>query len=214
MQIPDRIYAQYRNKPKAVAWYAIAREMGGDLEAAAQAVREMYDIDSNVGAQLDIIGRIVVIDRDFIGAVPLYPGLFAEPGGDQFGDDINAMFSESSTGTDDAMSDELFRIAIRAKIFKNNGNATIESILEAMNIIAPGLDYVQVLDTEQMSFSVEYSGDIPPIQRWALLNVNLVQKPQGVQFLGFFDITDILAFGDDSLQFGDETAQFADIKGS
>lgn len=210
MIIPDRIYAQYRNKPKAVAWLSIVREMGGDLESAAYAVRKMYDIDSNVGAQLDIIGRIIVLGRDFVSDVPLYPGLFAEPDGDQCGDD-SAAFSESSIGTDSAMQDDLYRIALRAKIYKNNGDATIESILDAMNIIAPGIEYIQVLDTENMAFSIEYTGTVSNLERWALFNTNLVQKPQGVRFLGFNDITDILVFDEDSEQFGDETAQFAEI---
>jgi len=197
MNIPDRIFSQYRNKPKAVAWLNIAREMGGSLEAAAYAVRKMYDIDSNVGAQLDIIGRIVVLGRDFVADVPLYPGLFADPDGDQCGDD-SAAFSESSIGTDSTMQDDLYRIALRAKIYRNNGDATIESILDAMNIIAPGIEYIQILDTEEMSFSIEYTGTVSNLEQWALFNTNLVQKPQGVRFLGFNNITDILVFDEDS----------------
>jgi hypothetical protein len=214
MNVPDRIYSQYRTKPKAVKWFDIARKMGGSLEAAAIAVRNMYDIDSNVGAQLDIIGRIVVLNRDFIGVVQLFPGLFDATEGDQCGDDVNAVFSESSTATDSVMNDEIYRIALRAKIFKNNGDATIESILEAMFVVAPDVDYVQVLDTEEMSFAIEFAGDVTNIQQWALFNINLVQKPQGVQFLGFNDITDILVFDEDEIQFGDTEAQFAKIRSS
>lgn len=212
MNVPDRIYSQYRTKPKAVKWYAIARKMGGSLEAAAIAVRNMYDIDTNIGAQLDIIGRIVVLNRDFISNIQLFPGLFAEDDGDQCGDDVNAIFSETSTDTDSVMNDEIYRIAIRAKIFKNNGDASIESILEAFSIIAPDVAYVQVLDTEQMSFAIEFAGDITPLQQWALFNINLVQKPQGVQFLGFSNISDEVLFNDDERQFGDEDAQFVEIR--
>lgn len=204
MNIPDRIYAQYRDKPKAVAWLSIAREMGGSIEDAALAVKNMYDIDSNVGAQLDIIGRIVVIDRNFIGQVNLNPLMFSnESDGAQCGDDGGG-FSAWDTSTDSAMSDELFRIAIKAKIMRNNGDATIESILRQVSGLLHDISYLQVIDGENMTFSIDYIGVVSSIESWALLNANLIQKPQGVRFLGFNNVSDVVMFGDD-VQFGDDT---------
>lgn len=207
MNIPDRIYAQYRNQPKAVDWYAITRVLGGQISAAAQAVRESYNIDTAVGAQLDVIGRIVVADRNFLSATPLFPGLFAEPDGDEFGD-TDAMFSETSIGTDSQMSDEFFRLVIRAKIVKNNSDATIESILRGMNFLVPGANVVRVIDGEDMSFAIEFAGQITDLERWALLNASLVPKPQGVRFNGFLESFEGAEFGDSSEQFGDPTVQF------
>ena len=92
MNIPDRIYAQYRDKPKAVDWFAIARKLGGSIEDAAEAVRKSYDIDNVLGEQLNVIGRIVVAPRSFVGSFPMNPGLFDLTDGDEFGDG-DAMFS-------------------------------------------------------------------------------------------------------------------------
>lgn len=208
MNIPDRIYAQYRDKPKAVAWYAIARELGGSLEAAAQAVRKSYDIDTAVGEQLNVIGRIVVAPRSFVGAYPMNPGLFDLTDGDEFGDD-DAMFSALTIDQDGELSDELYRLAIKAKIIKNNGDATIENILDGMNFLLPNAEVLRVTDGEDMSFSIEFYGQINNLERFALLNAGLVPKPQAVRFNGFLEGFEMVEFGDMDAEFGDEDAEFA-----
>lgn len=59
----DRIYAQYRDKPKAVAWYNIVPQLAGEISDAYESVRISYNIDLNVSEQLNVIGRIVGIDK-------------------------------------------------------------------------------------------------------------------------------------------------------
>jgi len=213
MNIPDRIYAQYRDKPKAVAWYAIARALGGSIEAAAQAVRKSYDIDTAVGKQLNVIGRIVVAPRSFVGSIPMNPGLFDLTDGDEFGDD-DAMFSALTIDQDGQLSDELYRLVIKAKIVKNNGDATIENILDGMNFLLPKADVLRVTDGEDMSFSIEFYGQITNLERFALLNAGLVPKPQAVRFNGFLEGFEMVEFGDMDAEFGDEQAEFAGYIGA
>lgn len=212
MNIPDRIYAQYRTKPKAVAWYQITRKLAAELEDPATAVRIMYNIDTAVGEQLNIIGRIVVIDRTFTGEVALNPGLFAEPDGAEFGD-TEAVFAALYVDQDGQMSDDLYRLVIKSKIIKNNSDATIESILYGMNFLLPNADVLRVTDGENMSFSVEFYGNITNLERWALLNMQLVPKPQGVMFNGFLEGLDYVQFGDDTEEFGDTSAEFVGLTG-
>ena len=212
MNIPDRIYAQYRTKPKAVAWYQITRKLAAELEDPATAVRVMYNIDAAVGEQLNIIGRIVVVDRTFTGEVALNPGLFAEPDGAEFGDE-EAVFAALFVDQDGQMSDDLYRLVIKSKIIKNNSDATIESILYGMNFLLPDADVLRVTDGEDMSFSVEFYGIITDLERWALLNAELVPKPQGVRFNGFLEGLDYVQFGDDTEEFGDTYAEFVGLTG-
>lgn len=211
---PSRIYAQYRNKPKAVQWYNITLSLAASLGDVAQAVRLMYDIDYASGNQLDIIGAIVVIPRNFTGYVSLNPTMFASaannPG--EFGD-ASAMFSETSIDADAQMSDELYRLAIKSKILKNNSFTTIEDILYGMNFLLPNAQTLRVSDGEDMSFSVEFYGKITDLQRWALLNQNFVPKPQGVKFNGFLEAYDYSQFGDVTAEFGDTTAEFTGYTG-
>lgn len=209
MNIPDRIYAQYRTKPKAVAWYKITRSLAEELRSVANAVKIMYEIDTAVGEQLDILGRIVVIPRNFIQPVPIIPTQFASasnnPG--DFGDDSD-MFSELSIDSDAQMSDDLYRIVIKSKIIKNNSDATIESILYGMNFLLPNADILRITDGEDMSFTVEFYGNITELERYALLNATLVPKPQGVRFGGFLEGLNYVESGDDTQQFGDTYAEF------
>jgi hypothetical protein len=212
MNIPDRIYAQYRNKPKAVAWYEIARKLGGSLEAAAEAVRKSYDIDNAVEEQLNVIGRIVVVPRSFVGSIPMNPGMFDLTDGSEFGDD-DAMFSALTIDQDGQLSDDLYRLVIKAKIIKNNGDATIENILDGMNFLLPNAEVLRVTDGEDMSFSIEFYGQITNLERFALLNAGLVPKPQAVRFNGFLEGLDMVEFGDVDAEFGDESSEFVGFIG-
>lgn len=209
MNIPDRIYAQYRTKPKAVAWYNIVRSLAAELDSAANAVRLMYEIDTAVGEQLNILGRIVVIDRNYIAPVAMTPPQFAAAGNSpgEFGDTA-AMFSELSIDSDTQLTDDLYRLVIKSKIIKNNSDATIESILFGMNFLLPNAEVLRITDGEDMSFTVEFYGNITEVERYALLNSMLVPRPQGVRFGGFLEGYDYVQAGDDTMQFGDTYAEF------
>lgn len=211
---PDRIYAQYRNKPKARAWYEIVRKMALRLSYPSQVIRSLYNIDIAQGEQLDIIGRIVVVPRNFTGYGDLNPTMFAESG-DQPGEfgDTSAMFSALSIDQDSQMSDELYRLAIKSKIIKNNSSATIEDVLNGINFLLPNANVLRVTDNEDMSFSIEFYGNITELERWALLNANLIPKPQGVNFNGFLEGYGYVEAGDDSYQFGDTSSQFTGFIG-
>lgn len=208
----DRIYAQYRNKPKAVRWYEITNILSGKIASTASLVRVMYDIDAAYGELLDIIGRIVVVPRQYIKNVSLNPGVFAEPDGAEFGDE-SAQFSNLTIDTDDVMSDEIYRLVIKSKILKNNSDATIESILRGANFLLPNAQVVRLVDGEDMSFSLEFYGQISDLERWTVMNADLIPKPQGVRFNGFLEGYDYLQFGDITGQFGDEAAQFVGFTG-
>lgn len=212
-RVPERAYAQYRNQPKFMDWLSIARRLGGSIYAAAVAVRESYDIDKAQGEQLDVIGRIVVFPRDFIGQLTMTTAGFHATDGAECGDE-DAIFSEARVSDDAQMADDLYRLAIKAKIMKNTGDATVESIIEEM-VFLVGPAFLRINDLEDMRFSIEFAGDITELERWALFNADLVQIPQGVQFLGFVELTAIAEFGDADIEFGDDdNAQFADFTGA
>ena len=121
VSLPDRIYAQYRTKPKALAWYNITRELANEINSAADAVRVMYEIDTATGDRLDILGRIVAIGRNFVAPVTLTPPqcATADMNPTEFGD-TTAMMSALSTDSDASLNDDMYRLIIKAKILKNN----------------------------------------------------------------------------------------------
>lgn len=213
MNVPDRIYSQYRNSPKTVQWLNITPTMLGKLTPAAQIVRQMWNIDLMSGEQLNVIGRVVVQPREFTGQIELFPGLFDLSDGCEFGDADNAIFASPTVDQDQNMSDELYRLAIKAKIIKNNSDATIESILDGMNLLLPNADVLRVTDGDDMSFSIEFYGNITELERWALRNASFVPKPQGVRFNGFLEGVGLAEFGDSDSEFGDDGTEFVGFTG-
>lgn len=205
--MPNRIYAQYADKPKAVAWYGITPTMLEQLDLAAEAVRTSYDIDAAVGAQLDVIGRIVVIDRGFESFVVFDPDTYFGGPGDacQFGG-IDSQFESVGDVLSQEVSDTIFRVLIRAKIAKNNSDATLDGIASALSFITESSP-IRVVDNENMTMSVSFGSELTDIERFVFNTFDVVPRPQGVRFLGYVEETAITQFGG-AFSFGDTRASF------
>lgn len=236
----DRIYAQYRSKPKAVAWYQIIPTIGEQFCEVYNDIARSYDIDTNEGAQLDVIGRVIGINRDIIVDQPMTvcefgADLSVAPGYTQYGNaqygnaqyqqgvtlipdcefgDLDSNFSPLSTSGSDELNDEYYRKVLKSKVFKNTTTATIDEIIEAVYILAPNAENVRLLDPEDMSFSLEVFGNLSGIERNILLQEGIIPKPQGVMYNGFVEVIDLTEFGDSDLEFGDIDAEFAGYTGA
>lgn len=209
--VPNRVYAQYQGKPNIVRWMNFARDLGKSIDNSADKVALSYDVDAASGELLNILGRIVGIDRNFINKIEVEVFEFGD--GDCECGDENVMFSPPNVASDSAMSDGLFKLLIKAKILKNNRSATIEDIIEQM-VLLVGVDFLRVNNPENMTFSIEFAGNLTPLQRYALFNENIIQIPQGVLFNGFLELTDLYEFNDADAQFGDDEVMFSDFGGN
>lgn len=203
----NRIYAQYADKPKTVAWYNITPNMAQPLFDTFDAVRMSYDIDTAVGAQLDVIGRIVVIDRGFESFVVFDPDTYFGGVGDacQFGG-IDSQFESVGEVLSQEVSDAIFRVLIRAKIAKNNNDATLDGIASALSFITESSP-IRVVDNENMTMSVSFGSELTDIERFVFNTFDVVPRPQGVRFLGYVEETAITQFGG-AFGFGDTRASF------
>ena len=181
-----RVYAQYRNKPHMVAWLRMCSNLGSGIYQTGQLLRKSYDLDGTSGELLNVIGRVVVLPRSYISPVSLHPPMVAtsadvpwEVGAD------DQQLSGLTTDSDTVMSNELYKLGIRAKIVKNNTGATIEDVLSGAAFLLPDAQVVRVVDGEDMSFTVEYTGTITDLESYAIANASMVPTPQGVKFNGF-----------------------------
>lgn len=198
-QHPPRVYGQYRNKPKAAAWYGITPEISNSLHTAFESIRRMYNIDMNSGEQLNIIGRVIVESRDFIASTELTVFQCNTDGDNESGDE-NVQFSATSILDDSELSDEYYRLLLKSKIIRNNSQTTIDDILDAVTFIAPDIEIFRVNDGEDMSFTIEFYGVANPVVRQLLIGGRIVPKPQGVRFGGFLEGINIVEFGDDTAE--------------
>lgn len=212
LNLPRRIYSQYADKPKAVAWLNVTRELGEQIAKGADEVRNCLDIDTATGESLRIISRIVGVERSRI-EVLMNSAVFARQdgpnAGTEFGDTDNT-FAPWSTQTDAQISEDVLRTVCRAKILKNTIVPTTENLLDAFNAIFPTAKVVRLINHHDMSFSIEYAGTISQTESWLLDIEDFLPTPQGVRFRGFVRSYGVVEFLDDSSStaFGDETLEF------
>lgn len=209
----NRLYAQYKGKPKITAWSDIPKNFVSNITDVAKSVRDSYDIDNNSGEALDVVGRIVGRDRGFIQSITFDVYEMNTDGDFEFGDDSIQM-SPISVAADAELSDRYYRYLLKSKIAKNNTDATIDDILTVVNEAVVGLEALRLVDGEDMSFSIEFYGDIDAIALDLLRSGEIVPRPQGVKFNGFLqgvNMTEMNADGD--FEFGDESTEMVGFIG-
>jgi len=214
MITPNRVYAQYQTKSKAKAWYEITPTIAQAIYDASIKVRQSYDIDLNEGEQLDVIGRVVVMDRSIIAdiALPIYECNAEELF--ECGDD-EIQCATPTVGADIDLSDDYFRVMLKSKIFKNNSDATIEGILTAFDRILSSDGALRLVDNNDMSYSVEFYGKLSPIERVLLLTKDLMPRPQGVKFSGFLHgLNYVECNSDGDYECGDQVAECVGFLGA
>lgn len=209
MNIPDRIYWQYRNKPKAVSWYNITSDIAGEFADCYDAICTSYNIDTAGTAELDVIGRIVVLDRGFMSTI-LFDTDNWGSSTSQFGGS-GVQFKSLSGMLDDNISNDLYRILLKAKIVKNNGDASVDNIIEALSYVL-SFDKITINDNEDMSFDVTIYSTLLSVQRFALNTFDVIPKPQGVRFNGFIEQPSVTFWGG-SYNWGAQSAQFGQYFG-
>ena len=185
-----RVYSQYRNKTKLTQWMRVCTVLGSNVFQTGQLLRKSYDVNNISNELLNVVGRIVVLPRTFISPVSLNPPNVASSINTPWDVGMeDQQLSGLTIDSDTAMSDDLYRLGIRAKIVKNNTAATIEDVLTGVAFLLPDAQVVRINDNEDMTFTVEYSGVITPLEMYALSNASLVPTPQGVKFNGFVKVS-------------------------
>lgn len=199
----SRVYNQYHDKPKFLKWMSIHGTLCNELEGNYCDIAESYDIDSATTYELDVLGRIVVIGREFEALIPFDPDQF---GGDgvQFGGDFQ--FEPTAGKSGDELNNEIYRLLIRAKISKNNSDATLDSIIISLGEIVKS-STARIIDHEDMTFTVDFTGPLTGVEKLVLTTFDITPRPQGVKLRGFVDDSVIDTFGQS--QFGSSQFSYA-----
>lgn len=181
------LIVQYNGKPKAKATI----EAFVDLIFAQMAifqVRDAFNIENAIGAQLDIIGEWVGINRFYEGQLfDFHPWFSLIDWNDPNPDSLQGGFSTFETfneleggfldyqninPTQNKLPDETFRTLIKLKIIKNNINHTAKSIDDAIYEVFGGNVYtVWDLEARELIFyyASEYNNILEVARRKNLL---------------------------------------------
>lgn len=184
---------QYYYKPKASAEIMLYASEGSNIFDLFNAVIPSLDIDYAVGNQLDIIGKLVGINRTVPFALARkFFGFEGQENARTFADKydssiVSAPFRDkfSRAYTDLQLDDEDYRFFIKAKISVNNASAFMlsddrTSIQDVIQYLFEGEAYVS--DNLDMTMTLYISPRVD-ISRLRLINaLNLLPKPQGVRY--------------------------------
>lgn len=182
------LIVQYHGKSTAQQEIALATKTFTGDDIIPQI---MFDIDTSVGAQLDLIGKIVGLSRiaegfEF-GRVCFSYNDYADPMNDpahkgygDIGKPVMAGFKDYTSVRKSiySMSDGQYRAMIKLKIFDNNGIATNKYVCDSLYRIFGNL--VNFVDNEDMTATLSVQPSIEFEIRLAEF-LGLLPKPLGVQ---------------------------------
>lgn len=176
----QRLLWQYRNSPKFKQWIdSLPSIADSEIAPVIERLKEILDIDQAAGEQLDILARIAGINqRPRVTSTSI--SYFAYNGTPNAQPYNTAPYVSPGFTVDTVLiPDYLFRVVVRAKIAKNNSNATIDGIKESVDyifdddsIVVDGLDMTihTILLDQQPAANVEQ----------VLAELDLIPRPQGV----------------------------------
>lgn len=178
---------QYEKKPKAIATInAYCGEADKQSENLLDFINQI-DIDKATGFSLDIVGRRVGVSRKLPGAISKgYLGYFNSTIGEAWG--AGTWYRQGqSTGDTLILGDSDYRFLIKAKIYKNFQNGTIDYISNALKqIIDPetGIrDNALIQDGSVMTATVivpQFA--INSLQAYLIHNMDILPRPMGVNY--------------------------------
>lgn len=171
--------------------------LGGkiELQEVFRQLMQERSIDTATGKQLNIVGDIVGQPRELIDTALLtYFAYLGYPNAQSFGDLTNTAAGGPYRGVDDPLagntllSDEQYRLFIKAKIIKNNTNATPNQILEFINFVFNS-DQNQLVEEGDAAYTILVGKELSSFEKVLLTYVSyssgypsrFVPKPIGVR---------------------------------
>ena len=196
-----------------ISGFQEAQEIFNDL-------MKLRSVDTATGAQLDIIGNIVGQDRELIAA-DLYDffgmqgALNAYPMGDLSDPTVGGYFFSYGTdmGGNVALDDDLYRLFIKSKIYKNSTSSTPEEFIQAIKMIL-SVDQIALVETGNANAHVYIGKQLSNFEKILLTYISnstgyparLIPKTVGVGlsfgefvsegYFGFNDSPGAKGFGD------------------
>lgn len=192
-EISNLLIKQYWEKPKAkgeidlkAATWEKTRAFIADLDPA-------FDLDNAVGAQLDVLGRIVGISRSVPGVVPkIYFGFSINPTSKGFSDKFNNLreggpffdkFSLPFTALQLGDSDYRFFIRVKASLNRASGYVSSDRYIGIQDVVLAAFEgRAYVIDNLDMTLTLYVSPSVSLDRLRLIRALNLLPKPQGVRY--------------------------------
>lgn len=202
----SRVTYQFSDKPIFDRYLQLMIDGSSDLQDAFKDLMQKRSIDTATGETLNIIGRIVGQDRVLVN-VDIFDffGFLGVPNASGFGTVVNTSVGSIFYSLDNprygnlTLTDEMYRLFIKAKIAKNITSATPEQIMDFANFIF-GTTQSTVQEEGGAGYTLYVSKQMSGLEQSLLRYVDptgvpFFPKPIGVRAnYGQFDANQFFAF--------------------
>jgi hypothetical protein len=202
-QYTDLITAEHADRPKFVAVIETSTNPSVDQQEVVLRFPSDFDLDSAVGAQLDVVGEWVGVSRYVLTPLEGVYFTWGEPGlgwGEGY---WRGPFDPTQGLT--TLSDDFYRLLIRATIALNNWNGTLQPAIDAIAPLFPN-NLVYIQDNQDMTISIAVVGPPLDVILAALLTGGyLALKPVTVRINYYFPTAPdgpVFGFGADNEYIG------------
>ncbi len=181
MAFTDKITSEHADKPKFVATVSVTTQQSVDLINLCNQFPSVYDVNTAVGNQLDVVGQWVNVSRQL--TVPL-TGVYFTLDTAGLGLDSGILMGpfDPSTGLT-SLPDNYYRLIIQAKILDNHWDGSKSQAYALANIVYAAYGYnLFIVDNSNLTMDLGLLGPTapPPIVQALLTSGKLNLKPAGI----------------------------------
>lgn len=197
---------QYWEKDKAKAEITLQASTWETTRAFLDALDPAFDLDNAIGAQLDVLGRIVGISRSVPDVIPkIYFGFSINPDNKGFaskfdplrvGGPFYSKFSSAFTDLQLGDSDYRFFIRVKAALNRAAGYLSSDKYISIQDVVLAAFEgRAFVIDNLDMTLTLYVSSVVSQDRLRLIQALNLLPKPQGVRYKVIIQAEPGLTFG-------------------
>lgn len=197
----SRLATEFKESEKLISYIKALLLEADSLESVYQSLLTDRWIDTAKGINLDIIGSIVGQPRDIIAAELFgYFGFAVNLESGSFGSindvSVGSRFRElgESISGNRSLSDEEYRIWIRARVAKNKTSSTPEDIISQLQLIF-GTTQILFIDGDT-EYNISIGRPLTGDEKSILLNFDIIPKTSGVRanYITQYDDSNFFSF--------------------
>lgn len=151
----DNIESQHQSAPKYMATVTALLKKLDDAHTVIRDMPRAFSLESAVGNQLDVLGRLVGIDRRHA----YIPGV----------------------NSPELLDDEAYRAVLRAQIVRNQWDGTAENFREIWNATLGAEMKATMKDNQNMSVDIDIINDVDDTLVSMIMHGEYLPKAMGVQ---------------------------------
>lgn len=173
------ITSAFRQKPKYIGTVEINVDVPVRVQSLLTSLLALFDLDSAVGDQLDIIGRWVGISRNV--SIPITGVYFSWDDIATDGWDFGTWQPDLAPSTVTTLPDDSYRVLIKAKIAANAWDGTTDGAYAIWDALFTQFT-ILIQDHQDMSYDLAIVGGIVDSLTVALITGGYIPlKPEGVR---------------------------------